>query len=234
MVVRLYCIKYKDLDKDLFLYKKLAKESCKNLNSFVRISTCERIEIYSDKPLNSIDGMDNLEYPQSMQHAIEVCAGLDSGLFGEIEILDQIKNSVATAKKEEHLSKELGDLFFKIFKISKEVRKRYLLNESWVNAVKQKIRNKKRVFIYGGGGLSKKLRKSLKGKFDLVKDKENAEALVILKKGFVPLNNEKVIIINLTDKKIKKDEYTTKDFFTKPKEEIVKEIRREIKEILNY
>ena len=192
------CLTYKGKGNSLISLKGKTKDLFKQFDSFVRVSTCQRIEIYSEKNLSSLEDMNKLDFPDSMIHLIEVLSGVDSGLFGEIEVYLQIKESLKTAKKEKHLSSELGNLFSQAFEISDNIREKFELNNSWANSIEEVISKRKNIFIFGDGNLAKSLEKNLSSKgFNFLDNPKNAEAIVILKKGFKP-SNKTAKIINLT------------------------------------
>lgn len=223
------CIVYKGNGKQLKRHKVHTKRSCENIDSFFRLSTCQRIEIYGDGRLPS-NSMRVLQYPDSLQHLVEVLSGIDSGLFGEIEVYMQARNAFETAKEENHISEGLEKNLIKAFNIADDIRKQFGLNNSWISSIIRKIGNIKNVMIYGDGNLAKALEESfVENGLHIKEDKEKAEAIIILKRGLEKPEFNSPLIINLTDDKFKKDEIEMKEFFIRPKEDIVNKIKEEIK-----
>jgi glutamyl-tRNA reductase len=113
-------------------------------NSFIILSTCNRVEIYfSGTDLTDIhqnilahlrteliEDFDQKLYSFFGQdcffHLAKVAAGLDSAIMGETEIKGQVANAYSTAKEKRMLSKELHFLFQKCLKIAKAIRTKLL------------------------------------------------------------------------------------------------------------
>lgn len=107
------------------------------------VSTCNRLEVYGlahpnaateeivRETLSQAQGvsrelLDKHSFWHTnlnvLQHALEVCAGLDSQMVGETEILGQMKSAYAHAKSEKVIGSVLNRLFEKSFQAAKSVR----------------------------------------------------------------------------------------------------------------
>lgn len=227
---KLVCLSYKGEGKDLVERKNLIKEICKDLRSYVRVSTCQRIEIYTDKDIPSLKNLEIFSYPFSMQHLIGVLSGIDSGLFGEIEIYLQIKESLEKSKEENHVSVELEEYFNNAFRLAEDIRQKFNLDESWIKSIERKIMKDKPIYIHGKGKLAISLASSLSKKgFQVLDNQENAKVIIILNKDFILSNNSDCKkIINLIGEKVYETELTLKDFFSKPGKQTFSRIKKEI------
>ena len=230
--MKLNCAVYKGEGKPLIKHKEKTKKMFSGLSSFVRVSTCQRIEIYSEKDLSAPEGMKRLAYPDSMQHLAEVLSGTDSGLFGEIEIYLQIKEAVKKAKEEKHLSPELESCFMKAFEISEKIREKHKLNNSWINSIKSEIGGRKEVFVYGDGSLAKSLKDSLE-KSEISGGIGNADAVIVLKKGLRIPEGSNAKVINLTGEQSKEEEMKMQEFFSRPEKSEIEKIKEDIRKELN-
>lgn len=117
-------------------------------NGFIReaaiLSTCNRVEVYAVcsgmekarqtilEQLNRNSGMTatvgrefyTREWRDSVQHLYEVCAGLDSMVVGETEILGQVKDAYRIAHGAHRTGLALNRLFQSAFSVAKEIRSR--------------------------------------------------------------------------------------------------------------
>lgn len=59
---------------------------------------------------------------EAMEHLARVACGMDSMVFGEPQILGQVKESFDIARQHEYINPELGRLFPHVFHIAKRVR----------------------------------------------------------------------------------------------------------------
>ena len=75
------CLTYKGSGNELKRLKELTKVLFSETQSYIRVSTCQRIEIFSDEKLPTIPGMHVHESEESMVHLVEVLSGIHSGLF---------------------------------------------------------------------------------------------------------------------------------------------------------
>lgn len=108
------------------------------------LSTCNRVEVYAVTGdvknatrmifdfLKQRSGLDPAgrndfythEQPLSAQHLYEVCAGLDSMVVGETEILGQVKEAYRIAHGAHRTGLALNRLFQSAFSVAKEIRSR--------------------------------------------------------------------------------------------------------------
>ncbi len=108
------------------------------------LSTCNRVEVYAVSgdvkaatrmifdALKNRSGLDPEarndfyihEQPSSVQHLYEVCAGLDSMVVGETEILGQVKEAYRIAHEAHRTGLALNKLFQSAFAVAKEIRSR--------------------------------------------------------------------------------------------------------------
>ena len=106
------------------------------------LNTCNRIEIYclikgtdSSEIVRNLfckaQGISEVLFEQhaysytnldALQHLLEVSSGLDSQMIGETEILGQLKQSFASARKDKCTGKVFNRLFEKSFQAAKAVR----------------------------------------------------------------------------------------------------------------
>jgi glutamyl-tRNA reductase len=106
------------------------------VNEAVILSTCNRVEIYSDthqpqlleKWLHNHFSMNFEPYwytyqeRQAVSHIMRVASGLDSMLLGEPQILGQMKQAFAIAKEVGSIGSSLHRLFQSVFNVTKQVR----------------------------------------------------------------------------------------------------------------
>ncbi len=103
------------------------------------LSTCNRTEFYyvtsePKKVLEYIVGQSGLTYHliepylyqyidrDAVAHVMKVASGLDSMIFGESEILGQLRDMYAVAAQHDHIGKQLGRLLQITFSTAKQVR----------------------------------------------------------------------------------------------------------------
>jgi glutamyl-tRNA reductase len=111
--------------------------------SIVILSTCNRIEIYSDRRDPSLiinlwaslldldtQELENeiyiLKGTEAIEHLFKVACGLDSIILGEHQILGQLKLAFALSKEFNVLKKPLHQLFESCFTTAKEVRSKVI------------------------------------------------------------------------------------------------------------
>lgn len=117
----------------------------KPLESFILLSTCNRMEIYFSSPVLSATHafliemfkkecslpFDQLLYTffgkACLHHLIRVTAGLDSALFGETEIQGQVKRAYLEGCQKQEIPPDLHFLFQKSLQTGKKMRSQYLL-----------------------------------------------------------------------------------------------------------
>ncbi len=176
---------FKDINKAYRYFKKYS-----NLDEFIILQTCNRIEIFGVGKncninkikklwfkfikLNEIELQRKLETSESdyaYQHLLKITSGIDSMVIGEEQILHQIKESVATAKRMKCIGSFLNSLFDKSIKIGIEIRKNTGINKNGgtsIGTVATKIvesnmnnLNSKKILLVGTGMASTIIAKSL-------------------------------------------------------------------------
>lgn len=229
-----YCQKYEGEGQVLRNVKDSNQTSQIQLDSFVRVSTCQRLEIYSEeKPLQK-ENMQLLGTINSLLHLIELASGIQSGLFGETEIRDQLGQALKVALNEKHVSKMLEAVFMECLSFSDSLRKEFSLHANWLNAVSSKISGKK-VYVIGDSKLAQLLREQPKANgYEIVDSLNFAETIIITRKTLGTLldNYHSQHIINLTDAKVSDNEMSLNHFFTSPDESIIKQINARTKDFV--
>jgi glutamyl-tRNA reductase len=71
--------------------------------------------------------------PEALRHLLEVCAGLDSQMLGETEILGQVKEAYAAAQARRGVGPVLNRVFQKTFQYAKYVRSHTALTEGQIS-----------------------------------------------------------------------------------------------------
>ena len=120
----------------------------------VMLSTCNRIEIYSELSdyeegvaqlkqflqnfrHGSVSDMDSYLYTllgtEAVEHLFRVATGLDSMLIGEAEILGQVKDAYIAAQQAKSVEKTLHTLFREALNIGKRARSRTSIGEDSVS-----------------------------------------------------------------------------------------------------
>jgi len=130
----------------------------------IPLITCNRIEVYSIKPLR-LKGFRRMEGRKAIKHLFRVCAGLDSMIIGENEIALQVKEAC-----EKNKNKEINRLFERALKTAKKIRSHTKINHGRVSiasiAVETALSRYKpnKVLIIGSGMLARKIAKALSRK----------------------------------------------------------------------
>ncbi len=105
------------------------------------LSTCNRTELYcvtskdNDRAIiqwfSQFHGLDESQikehiylhaHEETVRHAMEVACGLDSMVLGEPQIAGQMKTAYATANENGTIGQLLGQLYQRVFAVSKQVR----------------------------------------------------------------------------------------------------------------
>jgi len=120
----------------------------KPLESFILLSTCNRMEIYFSSPvlddthtflLEMFKNECSLPFDQllytffgkaCLHHLIRVTTGLDSALFGETEIQGQVKRAYLEGSQKQQIPAELHFLFQKSLQAGKKMRNQYMLQDA--------------------------------------------------------------------------------------------------------
>lgn len=147
----------------------------KDIAETVYLSTCNRTELYCGKrfdvalkKLSECTGIDEDELLQiarvyegsrAYEHLFRVCAGLESMVVGEDEILHQIKLAYENADEEGMVGTEFHAAFQKAFNTAKSIKTNTLLSKSSVSvatlvakAAHEVKEGKKSVLLIGAGG----------------------------------------------------------------------------------
>ncbi|MDP4610272.1 MAG: glutamyl-tRNA reductase [Opitutales bacterium] len=110
---------------------------------------------------------------EALQHALEVCTGLDSQMVGETDILGQMKGAYASARDAGCTSTVLNRLFEKSFQAAKSARSQTAITRGQISignvAVDLASRifgklNSSRVLLLGSGDVSEKTAQALKSR----------------------------------------------------------------------
>lgn len=158
------------------------------------INTCNRLEVYG--LANSNEGIEEMVRGQLckaqsvsrelldehsfwrtnldvLQHALEVSSGLDSQMVGETEILGQMKEAYAQAKKANTTGTVLNRLFEKSFQAAKSARTQTGITRGQIsignvavdlaNRIFGKL-DKSRVLLLGSGEVGEKTAQALKSR----------------------------------------------------------------------
>ena len=118
-----------------------AHHSIEGLAGVVILSTCNRTEIIGsgdsledhslihwlaeNRKMSAAALLGHLysyQGTEAMEHLARVACGMDSMVFGEPQILGQVKESFDIARQHEYINPELGRLFPHVFHIAKRVR----------------------------------------------------------------------------------------------------------------
>lgn len=108
----------------------------KAVNEAMVLSTCNRVEIYSDiadptvlqhwlaRHFENIptESLYSYHEEKAVSHLMRVASGLDSMVVGEPQILGQMKSAFALAKEAGSVGKRLNNLLQTVFSVSKRVR----------------------------------------------------------------------------------------------------------------
>ncbi|CKK61346.1 glutamyl-tRNA reductase [Neisseria meningitidis] len=128
----------------------------------VILSTCNRTELYCvgdseeiirwladyhSLPIEEISPyLYTLGMQETVRHAFRVACGLDSMVWGEPQILGQIKDAVRVAQEQESMGKKLNALFQKTFSVAKEVRTDTAVGENSVSMASASVKLAEQIF----------------------------------------------------------------------------------------
>lgn len=151
----------------------------------VAVCTCNRCEIYGEgdaqqavERLAEYSGVDVSEIREhcltyvdknAIRHLFSVCAGLDSMVIGEDEILGQVKNACRSAKSAGTYGNSFPQIFQAAFAAAKRVKTETLLSKTSVSVATLAAaychrfsQEKKQILMIGAGGdIGSSLRKDL-------------------------------------------------------------------------
>jgi glutamyl-tRNA reductase len=132
----------------------------------VLLSTCNRVEVYAFADGNDVrDAMlkalaaDHGMAPEflekhcyfhrgreSVEHLMRVCAGVDSLVLGETQILSQVKRAYLLAQSENSTGKALNGLFHRAFNVAKRIHSETGIGQGQVSVSSVAVRFVRRVF----------------------------------------------------------------------------------------
>ena len=128
----------------------------------VILSTCNRTELYcagdAERVIDWLAEYQNLSIDEirpylytygcsdTIRHAFRVACGLDSMVFGEPQILGQIKDAVRVAQEQAALDTWLNALFQKTFAVAKEVRTGTAVGENSVSMAAASVKMAEQIF----------------------------------------------------------------------------------------
>jgi glutamyl-tRNA reductase len=127
------------------------------------LSTCNRTELYlsAEEPRAAAEWLAQyhrlqpgelqpylytLPHDQAVRHAFRVASGLDSMVFGEPQILGQLKEAVRTAEAAGTLGTVLHKLFQRTFAVAKEVRSTTQVGANSVSMAAAAVKLAARIF----------------------------------------------------------------------------------------
>lgn len=164
-----------------------------HLVEYVILNTCNRFEIYgiAQHPaiqqqltacLSQCYGVDAATVTQHqlwmtgiavIRHLFEVCAGIDSQIIGETEVLGQVKVAYAQARERQAVGKQLNRIFQKSFQAVKWVRTHTGIGGGRIGIGNVAVELASRIFgelensrtlVVGAGEIAERILKALKGR----------------------------------------------------------------------
>ena len=147
---------------EAYFSERMASQS----KSFVVLSTCHRLEIYSSSEITGFEDLGpyhELKSQEAIRHLFRVASGVESVSIGEQEILRQVKDAFENALENEVASKEFSVIFRIAISVGKEARDRTGISKgrtSIPSLVGQMLSTRfhsegKRVAIVGTGKIAK-------------------------------------------------------------------------------
>ncbi|MBW8864070.1 MAG: glutamyl-tRNA reductase [Verrucomicrobia bacterium] len=158
------------------------------------LSTCNRVEIYTDTSLapevafaglkkflvdhHAFTGALNEEVytlaePHSLQHLFKVAAGLDSMVIGETEIFGQLKDAYELAFAHKHTGARLNKAFQRAFNVAKHIRTATNIQRGSVSVMSAAVELAEKIFsnlaehevmVIGAGETSEKTARALQSR----------------------------------------------------------------------
>jgi len=170
-----------------------ALQSLAGLREFAVLNTCNRVEIYGvaaapdtvDRLQASFCAMNQmdpalfekirlqLQGSSTVQHLLEVTAGVDSQMIGETEILGQVKAAYAAAQKRGTTGPVLNRVFQKSFQAAKHVRTHTAIGEGQISVASVAVDLALKIFgdlqpchvlILGAGDIGEKTARAFKSR----------------------------------------------------------------------
>lgn len=159
-----------EIREKLAFSKRRLYEAVSFFGNVVILSTCNRVEIYSDEKLDlkwllcryhEVSPVDIYPYlykyegKDAFQHLCRVASGLDSLIFGEKEILGQVRFAYDIAKPKGLLNR----MFIEAFRVARKIRKRMAINASIEKTVKDFLGpiDGKKILVIGRGEVARML-----------------------------------------------------------------------------
>jgi len=170
-----------------------ALQALAGLREFAVLNTCNRVEIYG--VASAPDTMDQLQASfcafnqmepalfekirlhlrghSTVQHLLEVTAGVDSQMIGETEILGQVKNAYAAAQARGTTGPVLNRVFQKSFQAAKHVRTHTAIGEGQISVATVAVDLALKIFgdlqpchvlILGAGEIGEKTARAFKSR----------------------------------------------------------------------
>jgi len=147
---------YKDITQEYF-----RKEKGEEKN-IVPLITCGRIEfIYTSSDFLGLDGFEKLSGWSAFSHLVKLSAGINTMIFGETHIVNQIKNAFFSARKNGLCTDKMISLLGEIIRISNLLRKKLNIEEkNFSNFVLSKAEEifgsleDKTLFVVGTGAVA--------------------------------------------------------------------------------
>jgi glutamyl-tRNA reductase len=167
-----------------------------NSSDLFCLNTCQRVIYIGYKffPLNNLEKQVSTEvYAGSFayQHLLKIICGLESKILGENEIVHQFKEAYLGYLKHPKRDPRIIKLLEKLFKDSKEVRSKHLVNigqQSYagITRILLEKRPNNNVLLVGNGSMSQSLVKVLKKRFNIFVTARNPEKVSGLGFPLVP------------------------------------------------
>ncbi len=160
----------------------------------VILSTCNRVEIYTETSLDPARAYEELKdflvtchdyrdpltdevyrlgEPQSVEHLFKVACGLDSMVLGETEILGQLKRAYELALEHGHTAARLNKAFQRAFNVAKQIRTETSIQRGSISVASVAVElaekifshlNEREVMVLGAGDTSAKTARALQSR----------------------------------------------------------------------
>ncbi|MCX7824884.1 MAG: glutamyl-tRNA reductase [Verrucomicrobiae bacterium] len=159
----------------------------------VIVSTCNRVEIYgtSQTAGEAISGIESFLHfyhgvdqrveremyryaePRSIEHLFRVVSGLDSMVFGETEVLGQVKQAYERARACGNTGKALNQFFQRAFQVAKKIRSQTQITRGSISVGSVSVELAEKIFgdlaasqvmIIGAGDTGEKTARSLQSR----------------------------------------------------------------------
>src|SRR5574343_131888 len=154
-------------------------------SDFFCLNTCQRVIYLGFKlfPLNHLEKQVSAEVysgSKAYHHLLKIICGLESKILGENEIVHQFKTSYGEYLKLPYKDSRLIKVLEKLFKDSKEIRSKHLLNVgqhsyAGITRILLEKKSNSNVLIVGYGSMSQNVIKVLKKRFNIYVTGRNPE-----------------------------------------------------------